>query len=67
MITLTPAYGRDYKSAKAVKADWDNNKDFIIADIFHPDSGRYANKADLRGECVKIRYQRLTKLIVINP
>ncbi len=25
---LQPAYGRDYKSAKDVKADFDNNKDF---------------------------------------
>jgi len=26
---LSPAYGRDYKSAKEVKADFDSNKDFI--------------------------------------
>lgn len=42
MITLTPAYGRDYKFAKDVKADWESNKDFII----HRHSGRttYFNK-----------------------
>jgi hypothetical protein len=35
-MTLTPAYGRDYQSAKAVKADWEANKDFVIADISSP-------------------------------
>lgn len=28
-ITLTPAYGRDYKSKAAVLDDWEDNKDFI--------------------------------------
>ena len=31
MITLTPAYGRDYKSKAAVLEDWNAGKDFIIA------------------------------------
>jgi len=30
-VTVVPAYGRDYTSGKAAKADWDANKDFIIA------------------------------------
>jgi len=29
-ILLTPAYGRDYKSKKALLEDFDNNKDFIV-------------------------------------
>lgn len=32
-LELLPAYGRDYKSAKAVKADFFANKDFRLADI----------------------------------
>ena len=28
--TLTPAYGRDYKSAKEVKADFVAGKDFVL-------------------------------------
>jgi hypothetical protein len=28
-LTLTPAYGRDYKSKKAVVQDWEDGKDFI--------------------------------------
>ena len=46
--TLVPAYGRDYKSAKEVKADWDAGKDFQIANAFSPDDGKYINKADAR-------------------
>lgn len=66
-MTLTPAYGRDYKSQKAVKADWDADKDFIIADFFHPDCGRYVNKAQLPAPgTVNIRYAGLAKVMVIQ-
>jgi len=30
-MTILPAYGRDYKSAAAVKADWAAGKDFQSA------------------------------------
>ena len=29
-LTVIPAYGRDYKSKKALLADWHNGKDFYI-------------------------------------
>lgn len=28
-LTLVPAYGRDYKSKKALMADWEAGKDFL--------------------------------------
>jgi len=28
LLTVSPAYGRDYKSAKDARADWDSGKDF---------------------------------------
>jgi len=66
MITLTPAYGRDYKSAKAVKADWQAGKDFIIADWnFHRYSGKPANRSDLEGQKIMIRYAKLRKVVVL--
>ena len=66
-MTLTPAYGRDYKSQKAVRADFDADKDFIIADFYHPDCGRYVNKPQLTpGESVNIRYAELAKVMVIK-
>lgn len=67
-MTLTPAYGADYKSKKEVQAAFDADKDFIIADIIHPDSGRYCNRADLLGteSYVMIRYSSLRKIVKID-
>ena len=45
--TLTPAYGRDYKSGKALKEDWDANKDFVIN---NPYGDQICNKTDLTKE-----------------
>jgi|694.fasta_scaffold143445_8 hypothetical protein len=68
MITLSPAYGRDYTSAKAVKADWTAGKDFRI-ESYGPDMGRYIGKeeADREKLTVCIRYKRLTQVCVIKP
>ena len=63
-LSAVPAYGRDYKSAKAVKADWDAGKDFMIQDMSH--SG-YVNKDDAtKGSTVVIRYAKLTKQLPIK-
>jgi hypothetical protein len=64
MLVLSPAYGRDYRSQKAVKEDWNAGKDFIIESI-GPNVGRYVNKPQIEGQKVQIRYQNLTKVIVI--
>jgi hypothetical protein len=62
------AYGRDYKSAKAVTKDFEDNKDFIIADVFGGNDGRYVNKEQLVGEetRVTLRYDKLRKLCVVK-
>lgn len=61
-LTVTPAYGRDYKSAKAVLADFAANKDFQICDMFSPDDGRYINAEQLKpGDTLAVRYARNTK------
>lgn len=65
-MTLTPAYGRDYTTAKAVKTDFAAGKDFIIQDISSRYDGKPANKQDLAGETVIIRYDRLRKLVAIK-
>ena len=63
-ITCIPAYGRDYKSAKAVAADFDANKDFVISDYFHPSDGRYINAEQLAtGDILAIRYAGKTKQV----
>lgn len=66
MITVVPAYGRDYKTAKAARADWNTGKDFRIA-AFGPDDGRYVNASDMEmveGK-IAIRYDRLTKVVLV--
>ena len=66
MLTLVPAYGRDYKNKKDVKEDWYNEKDFIVADMSSPYDGKPVNMFDLRGihKEVMIRYDNLRKIIV---
>ena len=64
--TLLPAYGRDYKSAKAVKADWNAGKDFVICDFFDPNDGRYCNKQDMKGKTVNIRYNNKRSIVVVK-
>ena len=54
-MIVSGAYGRDYKSAKAAKADWAADKDFVIRD-YGPDCGRYVNRQDYPTGSVTIRY-----------
>lgn len=65
-LTLVPAYGRDYTSAKAVKADWDAGKDFLIQDMSSPHDGRYINKPQAIGLTLQIRYKKLTQVCMIR-
>jgi hypothetical protein len=56
-LTVSGAYGRDYKSKAAIAADWAADLDFIIR-TFGPSDGRYINKADAQsaGLSVMVRY-----------
>lgn len=79
-LTLVPAYGRDYKSKKAVLADWEANIDFLIQDVSSPWDGAYITKKelvramhlgkDIEGtievKSVNIRYKSLTQICVIK-
>lgn len=66
-LTLTPAYGRDYRSRAAVLEAWQAGSDFVIAS-FGPDSGRYVNREDLVGKptTLNIYYGKLRKVTVIE-
>jgi len=64
-MTLTPSYGRDYKSAKAVEADFRAGKDFTITSI-GPHMGRQCSIGDLKGQSVTLRYAKLRKVIVVT-
>ncbi len=67
-MTLTPAYGRDYKNQQQIRIDWESNKDFVVNDVDHPYCGKYCNKKDLIGQVktVYIRYAKNTKVCKIE-
>jgi len=60
-IHALPAYGRDYKSASAVKADWQAGKDFRCAV-----TGRYLSARDNVPAEVWVRYAKLMKLVRVQ-
>jgi hypothetical protein len=57
---VTPAYGRDYKSARAAIQDWKGEKDFRL----QPE-GCYCSIRDFPNQKVEIRYDKLMKLIIV--
>ena len=68
-MTLVPAYGRDFNSKKEVLAAWNGGKDFIIADVTNPWSGKPINLADARQAgvgSVTIRYKALRQCVVVR-
>jgi hypothetical protein len=67
-MTLTPAYGRDYATRKAVLEAFKADKDFVVADMFSGYTGRVVNRLDLiKGDVrsVNVRYKRNTQVAVI--
>jgi hypothetical protein len=58
-IEVTPAYGRDYTSAKAAKADWNKGLDFLDTVLHRYVSKPYADAHDLK---VIIRYAKNLKV-----
>lgn len=62
-IEVEPAYGRDYRNQKDLKADWQANKDFRDTA-----SGKYVNKADAErlGLKVIVRYGKGLKVCNVS-
>lgn len=66
-LTVVPAYGRDYRSAKAAVEDWDNGKDFAIPGgpyINNADAVNYGPQQQLKE--VRIRYDKQRKVVVVK-
>jgi len=62
-LTLLPAYGRDYTSARDAFADWQADKDWEIAS-YGPYMGRYVNRPQVSdGERITLRYKGATQLV----
>ena len=67
--TLTPAYGRDYKSKKAVLADLKSDKDFLLSDLSSRWDGKPINLSQLVEAgytVVNVRYGKLRKIAVFT-
>jgi hypothetical protein len=65
-MTLTPAYGKDYKTKKEALEAFENNVDFVL-NTYHGQS--YCNKEDLVSKGFfnfQIRYNRNTKVFVVK-
>lgn len=62
-ITVTPAYGRDYKTQKEAKAAWEAGKDFKDAR-----TGQYCSKRNFEDPDVhvSVRYSNLTKVVNVR-
>lgn len=68
-ITVVPAYGRDYKTAKAASADWAQGKDFLVSNVFDPADGKPINLEDAQNaglDQVTIRFHACAKLCVVK-
>jgi hypothetical protein len=66
-ITITPAYGRDYKSAPAAVSDWENGKAFILETVNGRPVGQYCSVRDFPvGTEVNLRYARKTRKAVFQ-
>lgn len=60
--TLTPAFGRDYRSKTAVIEALEAGKDFVYHDVLSPFDGKYCSIRDFKpGQQFHIRYFKLTK------
>ncbi len=67
-MIVSPSYGRDYKSKKAVLADWLANLDFTI-ESFGPDMGRQINLQDAEMgnvASINVRYSNMRKVAVLK-
>jgi hypothetical protein len=66
-LTITPAYGRDYKSRTALLTDWRAGKDFMASDIHNQgycsirDLDQFTNITHLH-----FRYNKLTMVHVVK-
>lgn len=62
-MSLTPAYGRDYKSKAALLVDWNDDKDFIMNGV---NGWGYVNRQDADRGQYQVRYGKLRKTAVIR-
>jgi len=64
-LTVSGAYGRDYKSQKEVRAAWAEDKDFQIRNL---GSSGYINRSDAKREnvSVMVRYNNDRSIVGVK-
>lgn len=66
MGTLTPAYGRDYKSVKELQVDFDANKDFVLNSFKGNGMINKEQLIDLGVKSIQVRYKNHTATTIIK-
>jgi len=62
---LTPAYGRDYKSADEVIKAYRDGKDFVLHNPTSRYDDMYCSCRDFPGQRVELRYQKKTRAVIV--
>lgn len=63
-MTIAPAFGRDYKSAKEATEAFNAGKDFMLMSM---EGSGYISKRDIPvGTVVSIRYKKLTQQTIVT-
>ena len=65
MPTLTPAYGRDYKSAAEALKAYKDGKDFVLNDVTSRWNGAYCSVRDNLPGPIFLRYNKLQDIIEV--
>ena len=65
-VTLEPI-NTDYATNKAVKEAWQSNRDFRIADYFHPEHGRAINRVQAveTQDTYTVRFYKARKTVTV--
>ncbi len=64
-VTLVPAYGRDYNSAKEAREDFLKGKDFEVASVVHG-SGYCSVRDFAPGSQAKIRFRKNQDSVIVD-
>ena len=67
-VTLSPAYGRDYRTKEEAIKAFEEGKDFLIRGTFpFMPTGSYASKGELNeGDEIRIRYNNLENVVIVR-
>lgn len=65
-MILTPSYGINYESARAVKKAFEFGTRFVIIGCDGPWIGQRCTINDLKGHTVTLKYDNLAKSVVVE-